>query len=174
MLCCSQSTFLCTISCSPYCPHFFIGEEVGSEKLGDLPKATQLVIDQGILESVSSELRDTVLWTVFPVYHCLSQGLGSYWKHPQAVSMYVSQQGPRRDPGTQLGSSSLSLRKVCRERRSHHLLGTPRQGRCPWVGGLPALRLHASLNVSSVCSVRTCERGQPVRGCAGPASPEPW
>lgn len=136
-----------------------VGEEIGSEKSGHLPKATQLVRSQEILEAKCSEL--SRLYPMDRAMPLLSQVLGSCWEHPQAISTYVGQllllMGAKKEPQ---GSTPLFLASF--SECVHGETGLPAAGNTvevapSWVGGLPILRVHVSLNVTSVLSAGTWE-----------------
>lgn len=133
-----------------------VGEETGSEKLGHLPKATQLVRNQEILEAKCSE--PSRLYPMDRAMPLLSQVLGSCWEHPQAVSTYVGQLLPLM--GANQGSTLPFLASF--SECVHGEAGLPTAGNTvelvpSWVGGLPVLRVHVSLNVTSVLNAGTLE-----------------
>lgn len=130
--------------------------EVSSEKLGHLPKATQLVRNQEILEAKCSE--PSRLYPMDRAMPLLSQVLGSCWEHPQAVSTYVGQPLPLM--GANQGSTLRFLASF--SECVHGEAGLPAAGNTvelapSLVGGLPVLRVRVSLNVTSVLSAGTLE-----------------
>ena len=130
-----------------------VGEEIGSEKSGHLPKATQLVRSQEILEAKCSEL--SRLYPMDRAMPLLSQVLGSCWEHPQAISTYVGQllllMGAKKEPQ---GSTLLFL--ASSSECVHGETGLPAAGNTvevapSWVGGLPILRVHSECDLCPQC-----------------------
>ena len=136
-----------------------VGEETGSEKLGNLPKATQLIRNQEILEAKCSEL--SRLYPTDRAMPLLSQVLGSCQEHPQAISTYVGQLLPLMGAKEEPQGSTLPFLASFSE-CVHGEAGLPAAGNTvelvpSWMGGLPILRVHVSLNVTSVLSAGTWE-----------------
>ena len=92
----------------------------------------------------------------------LSQVLGSCQEHPQAISTYVGQllplMGAKEEPQGSTLPFLASFSECVRGEARLPAAGNTVELVPFWMGGLPILRVHVSLNVNSVLSAGTWEK----------------
>lgn len=148
------STSVCIISCNPYYFQFFIGEEIGSEKTGCLPKATQLIRNQEILEPKFNEpsrrypADGAMPLPITGVRDPLGTAAGSKY----ICRLTLASGGEPQSPTLPFLASFL---KDVQEEAGLPAAGNAEEGVPSLVGGLPVLRVRVSLTVPSVLSART-------------------